>query len=184
MIGGFIINGGASKSVAVRGIGPSLSGLGISGALTDPTLELRDGSGALLFQNDNWQDDSAQAAQLTTLGLAPQHPNESGIVATLQPGASYTAILAGKNGGTGVGLMEVYDADSAASSHLANISTRGFVQTGDNVMIGGFILGGNTNTGIAVRGGWAIAGPIRPQSRTSQSNLGVARQQWRSSDRE
>ena len=77
-------------------MGPSLTGLGISGALADPTLELRDGSGALLFQNDNWQDDPAQAAQLTALGLAPQNPNESGIVATLSPGA-YTAIVAGKN---------------------------------------------------------------------------------------
>ena len=152
MIGGFIINGGASKSVAVRGIGPSLTGLGISGALADPTLELRDGSGARLFQNDNWQDNPAQAAQLTTLGLAPQNPNESGIVATLPPGA-YTAVLAGKNQTTGLGVVEMYDADSGATSQLANISTRGFVQTGDNVMIGGFILGGsNQNTGIVVRG--------------------------------
>jgi hypothetical protein len=152
MIGGFIINGGVSKKVAVRGMGPSLTGLGLSGALADPTLELRDGSGALLFQNDNWQDDPAQAAQLTALGLAPQNPNESGIVATLSPGA-YTAIVAGKNQTTGIGLVEVYDADSAAASQLANISTRGFVQTGDNVMIGGFILGAsNQNTGVVVRG--------------------------------
>jgi hypothetical protein len=160
MIGGFIINGNVAKKVAVRGIGPSLTGLGISDALSDPTLELRDGSGALLSQNDNWQDDPAQAAQLTALGLAPQNSNESGIVAILQPGA-YTAVLAGKNSGTGVGLMEVYDADSATSSQLANISTRGFVQTGDNVMIGGFILGGSTqNTGIVVRG----IGPSLAQS--------------------
>ena len=142
-----------AKNVAVRGIGPSLSGLGLSGALADPTLELRDGSGALLFQNDNWQDDPTQADQLTALGLAPQNPNESGIVATLQPGASYTAMLAGEIGGAGVGLIEVYNADSATASQLANISTRGFVQTGDNVMIGGFILGGSIqNTGIVVRG--------------------------------
>ena len=94
----------------------------------------------------------AQAAQLTALGLALQDPKESGIVATLQPGASYTAILAGKNGGTGVGLVEVYDTNQAADSQLANISTRGFVQTGNNVMIGGFILGGNNNTGVVVRG--------------------------------
>jgi hypothetical protein len=152
MIGGFIINGTASKKVAVRGIGPSLTALGISGALADPTLDLHDASGALLFENDNWQDNPAQAAQLTTMGLAPQDSNESAIVATLLPGA-YTAVMAGKNGGTGIGLVEVYDADSAAASQLANISTRGFVQTGDNVMIGGFILGGsNQNTGVVVRG--------------------------------
>jgi hypothetical protein len=152
MIGGFIINGSAAKKVAVRGIGPSLTGLGISDALSDPTLELRDGSGALLFQNDNWQDDPAQAAQLANLGLAPQNSNESGIVATLLPGA-YTAIVAGKNQTVGIGVVEVYDGESAAAAQLANISTRGFVQTGDNVMIGGFILGGsNQNTGIVVRG--------------------------------
>jgi hypothetical protein len=139
--------------VAVRGIGPSLTAFGISDALADPTLELRTANGALLFQNDNWQDDPTQAAQLTLLGLALSNPNESGIVATLQPGASYTAILAGKNGGTGVGLVEVYDTNRTVDSQLANISTRGFVLTGNNVMIGGFILGGNSqDTGIVVRG--------------------------------
>ena len=152
MIGGFIITGNAPKNVAVRGIGPSLTGFGISDALADPTLELRDGSGALLADNGDWQDDAAQAAQLSALGLAPQDPKESGIVAALQPGA-YTAILAGKNDGTGIGLVEIYDTNQAVDSQLANISTRGFVQTGDNVMIGGFILGGSSNnTGVVVRG--------------------------------
>jgi hypothetical protein len=152
MIGGFIVNGNAPKNVAVRGIGPSLTGFGISDALADSTLELRDGSGALLADNDDWQDDPTQAAQLSALGLAPQDPKESGIVATLQPGA-YSVILAGKNGGTGAGLVEVYDTNQAVDSQLANISTRGFVQTGDNVMIGGFVLGGSSNnTGIVVRG--------------------------------
>src|SRR6267143_1378239 len=153
MIGGFIINGNAAENVVVRGIGPSLTAVGINDVLADPALELRSANGMLLFQNDNWQDDSAQAAQLITMGLAPQHPNESGIVATLNPGASYTAILAGKNGGTGIGLVEIYDTNPAANSQLANLSTRGFVRTGDNVMIGGFILGGSSsNTGIVVRG--------------------------------
>jgi hypothetical protein len=160
MIGGFIVTGGAPKNVALRGIGPSLSGLGVNDALADPTLELRAANGMLLFQNDDWQDDPTQAAQLTSLGLAPQNPNESGLVVTLQPG-TYTAILAGKNGGTGVGLVEIYDTNQAANSQLANISTRGFVQTGDNVMIGGFILGGGTaSTAIAVRG----IGPSLSQS--------------------
>ena len=153
MIGGFIITGTAPKDVVLRGIGPSLVSVGISDALADPILELRNSNGTLLSQNDNWQDDPVQAAQLMALGLAPQHPNESGIVTSLQPNASYTAILAGKNNGTGVGLVEVYDTNQAANSELANISTRGFVQTGDNVMIGGFILGGsNGNTSVAVRG--------------------------------
>ena len=160
MIGGFIVTGSAAKSVALRGIGPSLAGSGISNVLADPTLELRDGGGALLVQNDNWQDDPAQASQLIALGLAPQNPNESGIVAVLQPG-TYTTIVAGKNNGTGVGLVEIYDTNQAANSQLANISTRGFVQTGDNVMIGGFILGGSSgSTSVAARG----IGPSLSQS--------------------
>jgi len=152
MIAGFIISGSVPKSVAVRGIGPSLENLGLSDLLADPTLELRDSGGALLAQNDNWQDDPAQAAQLTALGFALQNSNESGLVASLIPGASYTAILAGKNGGTGVGLVEVYDTNQLADSQLANISTRGFVQSGSSVMIGGFILGGDSNTQVIVRG--------------------------------
>jgi hypothetical protein len=152
LIGGFIITGNAPKNVALRGIGPSLAAFGISDALANPTLELHAANGTLVVQNDNWQDDATAAAQLTALGLALQNPNESGIVATLQPGASYTAILAGNNGGTGVGLVEVYDTNQAADSQLGNISTRGFVRTGNNVMIGGFILGGGDNTQVAVRG--------------------------------
>ena len=153
LIGGFIITGNAPKTVAVRGIGPSLAAFGITDVLANPTLELRAADGTLILQNDNWQDDFNQAAQLTALGLGLRDPNESGIVATLQPGASYSTILAGNNGGTGVGLVEVYDTNQAADSQLANISTRGFVRTADNVMIGGFILGGsNNNTGIVVRG--------------------------------
>ena len=152
MIGGFIVTGSAPKKVAVRGIGPSLAGSGISDVLADPILELRNASGALVAQNDDWQDDPLQAAQITALGLAPGDPHESALVATLQPSASYTATLSGKNSGTGVGLLEIYDADQAADSQLANISSRGFVQTGDNVLIGGFILGGSDGTAIAVRG--------------------------------
>ncbi len=151
LIGGFIINGNAPKNVVVRGIGPSLAPFGIPDVLADPTLELRDSSGAIVRQNDNWQDDPAQAAQLTTLGLGLQNPNESGLIASLSP-AAYTAALAGKNGGTGVGLVEIYDTNPGGDSQLANISTRGFVLTGSNVMIGGFILGGANNTHVVVRG--------------------------------
>lgn len=161
LIGGFIITGnpsatgagpsGAPKTVAVRGIGPSLIPFGIADALTNPTLELRASDGSLILGNDDWQDEPAQAAQLTTLGLALQSPRESGIVTTLQPGP-YTAILAGKDNGTGIGLVEIYDTNSAANSQLANISTRGFVLAGNDVMIGGFILGGNNNTRVVARG--------------------------------
>jgi hypothetical protein len=165
MIGGFIITGSGPKRVAVRGIGPSLANFGISGTLADPVLELRDSSGVLLVQNDNWQNNATdQGAQLVSLGLAPQDPNESGIVALLPSGASYTAILSGKNGGTGVGLVEIYDTDEGADSQLANISTRGFVQTGNNVMIGGFILEDSPGgTSVVVRG----IGPSLSQSGVS-----------------
>src|SRR4029079_17232595 len=97
-----------NAQIVIRGIGPSLTNFGITNALADPTLELRDDNGALIVANDNWQDDPKSAAQLTAYGLAPQNFLESGIYASLQPGA-YTAILAGKDGGTGVGLVEIYN---------------------------------------------------------------------------
>jgi len=152
LIGGFIIGGTEPKDVAVRGLGPSLSAFGIPDPLADPILTLRASNGTVIKQNDNWQDDPVQAGQLTALGLALPDPHESGMVTTLSPSDSYTAVLAGVNNGTGVGLVEIYDANSAARSELANISTRGFVLTGSNVMIGGFILGGSNNTQVAVRG--------------------------------
>jgi len=146
-IGGFIIQGAGSLRIAIRGLGPSLSQLGVPDPLADPVLE---------GLNDNWQDDPSQAAQLMKLGLAPTNPLESASVLTLTSPIQYTAVLAGKEGGTGVGLVEVYNVDQSvplANIELANISTRGFVQTGNDVMIGGFILGGGNNgTGIVLRG--------------------------------
>jgi hypothetical protein len=136
-IGGFIIPGSATKQVIVRAIGPSLADSGVLGALADPTLELRDSSGTLLQANDNWKDTQEQAIRDTT--LAPTNDLESAIVAPLQPGA-YTAVVSGKNSTTGIGLVEVYDLQRTPSSKLVNISTRGSVGTGQNVMIGGLIL--------------------------------------------
>ena len=153
MIGGFIIHGNASKPVILRGMGPSLVNAGIpSGTvLNDPVLELRASDGALITSNDNWKE-SPQRGQIEGSVFQPGDDREAVIVATLAPGA-YTAILLGKSQTTGVGLVEVYDNNQSADSQLANISTRGFVQTGNNVMIGGFILGGNpNNTEIALRG--------------------------------
>jgi hypothetical protein len=162
MIGGFIITN-ATTSLVLRGIGPSLVNSGISGALADPVLELRGSNGAVIFQNNNWQDDPAQSAQISAAGLALPNPLESGIASTLAPGA-YTAILSGRNQTTGVGLVEIYNTNQAAGAQLANISTRGFVQTGSNVMIGGFILGGSSgNTRVAIRG----IGPSLSQSGVS-----------------
>jgi glucose/arabinose dehydrogenase len=142
LIGGFIITGSAAKKVVIRAIGPSLSQHGLSDVLADPTLELHDGNGALLQSNDNWQDDPSQASQISASGLAPSSNLESAIIATLQPG-SYTAIVRGKNSGQGIALAEVYDLDPAANSQLGNISGRAYVQTNDDVMIGGFIIGNN-----------------------------------------
>jgi hypothetical protein len=140
-IGGFIITGTAAKKVIVRGMGPSLLSHGIRSFLADPTLELHDHTGAIIARNDNWKD--TQQAEIQATGLAPTNNLESAIVATLAPG-DYTAILRGKNATTGVGLVEIYDLAPDSNSRLANISTRGFVQTGDNVLIAGFILGNGT----------------------------------------
>jgi len=144
LIGGFIVTGTGLKNVILRGIGPSLAAFGVSGVLTDPILELHDAQGAILASNDDWQD--TQQDEIEATGLAPGDDHESAIVTSLEPG-SYTAILAGTNNSTGIGLVEVYDLDQSAGSKLANISTRGFVDTGDNVMIGGIIVG-PTDTGI------------------------------------
>jgi hypothetical protein len=109
VIAGFILGNGAGEDrVVVRGLGPSLSQFGISNPLQDPTLELRDQNGTLLKSNNDWADDPAQAAEITAAGLAPSNGKESAIAATLPPGL-YTAILAGTNATTGVGLVEVYD---------------------------------------------------------------------------
>jgi hypothetical protein len=151
LIAGFIITGNANKNLVVRGLGPSLVAFGIADALVDPTLELHASDSSVIVSNDNWQDNASQAAQLGAVGLAPGDPKESGIFVTLQPGA-YTAIMAGKNQGTGIGVVEVYDTTGGVDAELANISTRGFVLSGNNVMIAGFILGGNANTNVVVRG--------------------------------
>jgi hypothetical protein len=149
LIAGFIITGTDPKEVIIRGIGPSIKG--ISGVLANPTLELHHGS-TTLVTNDNWKIDDktgkSQEAAVRATTIPPTNDLESAIVTTLNPG-SYTAILAGKSGGTGVGVVEVYDLAPAANSQLANISTRGFVDTGNNVMIGGLIAGGGTGGGTA-----------------------------------
>jgi hypothetical protein len=146
LIGGFIITGTQPKQVIVRAIGPSLGKLGVAGAMADTVLELHKSDGTIVI-NDNWRDN--QEAEIIASTVPPSNDFESAIVATLDPGA-YTAIVSGKNGGTGIALVEAYDLDQTVDSQLANISTRGFVETGDNVMIGGFIVGGGTGS-VALR---------------------------------
>lgn len=139
LIGGFIITGNAPKKVILRGIGPSITGLGP--VLADPVLGLHAADGSLITSNDNWK--KTQQAEIEASTIAPTNDKESAIVATLPPD-NYTAILSGKNGSTGIGMVEVYDLSPGSDSKLANISTRGLIQTGDEVMIGGFIFGNGT----------------------------------------
>ena len=147
LVAGFIVTGETAKKVLIRGLGPSLTSAGV--VMADPVLQLFDGAQSLLTTNDNWK--SSQQTQIVATGIPPPNDLESAIVVTLEPGP-YTAILSGKNGGTGVGLLELYDLNPSANSHLANISTRGFAQTGDNVVIGGFILGnGSGQNKVLVR---------------------------------
>lgn len=162
LIGGFIVAGSEPKKVILRGIGPSLT---VAGALADPTLELHDGNGTLAT-NDNWQD--TQRNEIIATGIPPSNSLESAIVANLpaapaaQGGAPYTGVLAGRQGGTGIGVLEVYDLAVGANSKLVNISTRGFVGTGNDVLIGGFIPGPSDRAAgkVLIRG----LGPSLPVS--------------------
>jgi hypothetical protein len=142
-IAGFIITGDIAKKVLIRGIGPSLSGNGVPAALADPTLTLFDNAGNVEMTNDDWKN-SPDAAEIMSSGLAPTNDRESVIIATLAPG-QYTAQLAGKNNGTGNGVIEVYDLAAGTSATFANLSSRGYVGGGDNVMIGGVIIGNGDN---------------------------------------
>jgi len=152
LIGGFIVTGNAPKKVILRGIGPSLGQANINNPLANPRLELHDSSSTLAV-NDNWRSDPQQATLIEASGIPPSNDLESAIVATLSPG-SYTAVVAGQDGGTGIGVVEAYDLDPSVDSKLANLSTRGFVDVDDNVMIGGFTFGPGTGGGarLLVRG--------------------------------
>jgi hypothetical protein len=146
LIGGFIITGTQPKRVIMRGIGPSLP---VAGALADPFLELHDSTGATLGSNDDWVNSPNMQAIIDST-IPPTNDKESAIIRTLEPG-QYTTIVRGVNNTTGVALVEVYDLDPTVDSKLANISTRGFVQTADNVMIGGIIILNDVPTEVIVR---------------------------------
>jgi hypothetical protein len=141
LIGGFIITGNGSKQVIIRGLGPSLPlGDSVDPLLADPVVELHFPDGSILT-NDNWTDnDASDLSLLSSVQLTPSSDSESALVATLNPGA-YTVVLHGKGMDTGIGLVEVFDLNASAGSQAANISGRGLVEAGDDVMIGGFIVG-------------------------------------------
>jgi hypothetical protein len=182
-IGGFIITGPSPKHVLFRGIGPSLAP-GISDVLANPTLDLRDSNGVRILANDNWRD--TQEKEIKATGIAPTNNLEAAIVETLDPGL-YSVILRGMGMTTGVGLVEIYDLDQGASSKLANLSTRGFVDAGDNILIAGFILSGIGNENVILRGigpSLASAGVPDPladptlELRDSNGTLLVANNDW------
>jgi hypothetical protein len=139
-IGGFIITGTVPKRVIVRAIGPTLAASNIVDVLADPVLELHGPTGFTTITNNNWRDTQEQEIQDT--GIPPTNDLESAIVATLAPG-NYTAIVRGNGNTSGVALVEVYDLDQNADAKLANLSTRAFVSTGDNIVIAGFLLSGD-----------------------------------------
>ena len=148
-IAGFIVTGNTSKKVVLRGIGPSLSASGVPTPLANPTLTLYDEAANPIGANDDWKN-SPDAAEIMNSGLAPKDDLESAIVATLAPGR-YTVVLAGKDTQSGNGVVEAYDLNAGADSTLGNVSTRGFVGTGDNVMIAGVIIGNGENPIVVLR---------------------------------
>ncbi len=152
LIGGFIITGNTNKRVILRAVGPSLTsdGAPVAGRLADPTIELFDGDNRSIIFNDDWKD-SPDRGEIENSGVRPSDDREPAVARTLAPGR-YTAVVRGQNNSAGIAVVETYDRDNGIGSKLANISTRGFVGTGDNVMIGGFITGGqNGATTVLVR---------------------------------
>ena len=186
-IGGFIIAGTVPKHVIVRAIGPSLTRYGITDPLADPVLELHGPAPFGPMTNDNWRD--TQEAEIQATGLPPTYDRESAIVATLVPGP-YTAIVKGIDSTSGVALVEVYDLNQSVDSKLANLSTRAFVNTGDDIIIAGFLLSDDFGLDrIVVRGiGPSLAPGLFPASavlanptlelRDSNGALLIANNDW------
>jgi hypothetical protein len=149
-IGGFIITGTTPKYVLVRAIGPSLTGFGVPNVLADPELELHGPGAFATITNDDWKQ--TQAVEIQATGIPPTNDLESAIIVTLVPGA-YTAIVKGNANTSGVALVEVYDLNQGVDSRLANISTRAFVSTGDDIVIAGFLLSDSSiSDKVVVRG--------------------------------
>lgn len=147
LVGGFIVQSSTPMKVLIRGLGPSTK---VAGALADPTLTLFDKNGTVVGSNDDWKSDQQQAIEAT--GISPQYNSETAIVTSLNDG-NYTAQLSGAKGSTGIGLLEIYDIDRFAPGYgrLVNISTRGSVGSGDNVLIGGGVVRGDVVQNVIVR---------------------------------
>ena len=176
LIGGFIVTGTEPKTIVLRALGPSLSGFGLSDVLRDPVLRVYDSSGTLIATNDNWQSDVNHFV-VEANGLAPANPLESAIVRTLAPGA-YTVIVTGKNPTPGIGLVELYDISPLSNSKLGNMSTRGSVGTGDNVLISGFIVGDVGKRDRRRARPWSIASCLRCERSAKRSDTDNLRFEW------
>lgn len=149
LIGGFIVSGFENKKIVLRAIGPSLADQGVSGTLPNPVLTLYDSTGAIVASNDDWAND-VSATTIEANGLAPVNAHEAAILQNLAPGA-YTVVVTSADDQTGIALVEAYDLSRNSNSDLGNISTRGFVGNGDDVLIGGFIVGSRNNANVVVR---------------------------------
>lgn len=195
LIGGFIVTGasGTTKKVLIRAVGPSLTQFGVSGALPDTKLEVHDSTGKV-YTNDNWKTadpgQPSQQSEIQASGVAPLNDLESAIIATVPPGNT-TAIVSGKGGATGIGLVEVYDLDAASAARIANISTRGRVETGDNVMIGGVIVLAPNPARVVVRAiapslaAFGVANVLQDpklELRDVNGNLIVSNDDWKTRD--
>lgn len=158
LIGGFIIQGSSSKQLLLRAPGPSLSSAGLSGVMQNPVLELHDSTGAIIAQNDDWQS-GTQAAAISASGLAPNDPAEPALIVTLQPG-TYTTMIRGQNNTQGIAMVEAYELN-APTTRLMNVSTRGNIGVGDEILIGGFIVQGSGNKNVIIRAlGPSLAGAV------------------------
>ena len=176
-IGGFIITGTSPKQIYLRGIGPSLGNFGVPNPLADPVLELHGPNETII--NDNWMD-----PPIVILPFPPNDALESAIMTLLDPGP-YTVVLRGNGTGMGIGLVEMYDLNQGSPSKLANLSTRGFVGTNDDIMISGFILGGGTGGDLVVIRGLGLSVGVQPpladprlELRDSSGNLLAANENW------
>jgi hypothetical protein len=184
LIGGFIVTGTQPKKVLIRAIGPSLT---IAGKLANPTLELRDSANTLMKSNDDWMNSTpADKQAILDSHAQPTNDLEAAIVATLPANTSqYTAIVRGVNNTTGIGVVELYDLDLTVDSKLANISTRGVVQTGDTILIAGTIVLGPSSQKVIIRAigpSLSIAGKLLdPTLELRDANGGLLRanDNWR-----
>jgi hypothetical protein len=157
MIAGFVVGGSGSKRILIRAVGPSLTGLdpvslNAAVVLGDPVLQLTRADGTPLVTNDDWSDDPAVAAAAAGAGAFALQAGgrDSAMIVTLPPGA-YTALVTGKNGTTGVALVEVYDLDRLAASRLINVSTRAQARAGTQSLIAGFVVAGSGPRNVLIR---------------------------------